>query len=114
MYAVIDSGGKQSKVSPGDVVSVERLSTGSDEVSFTPLLVVDSGGRVLTGPALSGASVSARVLGEVKGPKIRIFKYKAKTGYRRRMGHRQKYSQIEILNIDLPTESEKESGDVQD
>ncbi len=102
MYAVIASGGKQARVAPGDVVSVERLSGDSDQVTFSPLLVVDGEGQVLTGPALAGATVSARLLGEVKGPKIRIFKYKSKAGYRRRMGHRQKYSQIEILDIDLP------------
>jgi large subunit ribosomal protein L21 len=105
MYAVIASGGKQAKVAPGDVVSVERLSSNSDEINFTPVLVVDREGNVLTGPALRGATVSARLLGEVKGPKIRIFKYKSKTGYRRRMGHRQKYSQIEVLDINLPTGS---------
>ena len=112
MYAVIDSGGKQARVAPGDVVSVELLKSDSDQVSFTPVLVVDAEGRVLTGSALQGATVSARLLGEVKGPKIRIFKYKSKTGYRRRMGHRQKYSQIEILDIDLPDKSWKESRDV--
>lgn len=105
MYAVIASGGKQAKVALGDVVSVERLPSDSDQVSFAPVLVVNADGQVLTGSALRGATVSARLLGEVKGPKIRIFKYKSKTGYRRRMGHRQKYSQIEILDIDLPDES---------
>ncbi len=102
MYAVIETGGKQARVAPGDVVSVERLSGDSDRFTFDPLMVVDAEGQVLTGPALRGATVSARLLGEVKGPKIRIFKYKSKTGYRRRMGHRQKYSQIEIIGIDLP------------
>ena len=105
MYAVIDSGGKQAKVAPGDVVSVELLNSDSDQISLIPVLVVDADGQVLTGPALQGATVSARLLGEVKGPKIRIFKYKSKTGYRRRMGHRQKYSQIQILDIDLPSKS---------
>ncbi|MCE2526344.1 MAG: 50S ribosomal protein L21 [Actinomycetia bacterium] len=105
MYAVIDSGGKQAKVAPGDVVSVELLNSDSDQISFIPVMVVDADGQVLTGPALQGATVSARLLGEVKGPKIRIFKYKSKTGYRRRMGHRQKYSQIQILDIDLPSKS---------
>ncbi len=109
MYAVIATGGKQARVAPGDVISVERLSRELDDIAFDPVLVVDGDGKVLTGPALRGARVTARLLGEVKGPKIRIFKYKSKTGYRRRIGHRQKYSQIEILNIDLPTDSEKES-----
>ena len=109
MYAVIATGGKQARVAPGDVISVERLSRELDDIAFEPVLVVDEDGKVLTGSTLRGARVTARLLGEVKGPKIRIFKYKSKTGYRRRIGHRQKYSQIEILNIDLPTDSEKES-----
>lgn len=109
MYAVIASGGKQARVAPGDVISVERLSRELDDITFQPLLVVDPDGKVLTGPAVQGARVTARLLGEVKGPKIRVFKYKSKTGYRRRIGHRQKYSQIEILNIDLPTDSQEES-----
>ena len=109
MYAVIATGGKQARVAPGDVISVERLSRELDDIAFDPVLVVDEDGRVLTGSRLRGARVYARLVGEVKGPKIRIFKYKSKTGYRRRIGHRQKYSQIEILNIDLPTESRKES-----
>lgn len=109
MYAVIASGGKQARVAPGDVISVERLSRELDDITFQPVLVVDSDGKVLTGPAVQGARVTARLLGEVKGPKIRVFKYKSKTGYRRRIGHRQKYSQIEILNIDLPTDSQEES-----
>ena len=109
MYAVIATGGKQARVAPGDVISVERLSRELEDIAFDPVLVVDEDGKVLTGAALRGARVTARLLGEVKGPKIRIFKYKSKTGYRRRIGHRQKYSQIEILNIDLPTNSQKES-----
>lgn len=109
MYAVIATGGKQARVAPGDVISVERLSRELDDIAFDPVLVVDGDGRVLTGAALRGVRVTARLLGEVKGPKVRIFKYKSKTGYRRRIGHRQKYTQIEILNIDLPTDSEKES-----
>ncbi|MDE0231566.1 MAG: 50S ribosomal protein L21 [bacterium] len=109
MYAVIATGGKQARVAPGDVISVERLSRELDDIAFDPVLVVDEDGKVLTGSRLRGARVTARLVGEVKGPKIRIFKYKSKTGYRRRIGHRQKYSQIEILNIDLPTESQKES-----
>ncbi|MDE0673873.1 MAG: 50S ribosomal protein L21 [bacterium] len=109
MYAVIATGGKQARVAPGDVISVERLSRELHDVSFDPVMVVDEDGKVLAGAALAGARVTARLLGEVKGPKIRIFKYKSKTGYRRRIGHRQKYTQIEILNIDLPTDSEKES-----
>lgn len=100
MYAIIRTGGKQSKVRPGDVIEVELLKTDDEEISFTPLLVVDDSGSTISDKsALSGMSVTAKVLGEVKGPKIDIFKYKNKTGYRRRMGHRQRYTQIEVTSI---------------
>jgi large subunit ribosomal protein L21 len=100
MYAIIRTGGKQSKVHPGDVIEVELLKTEDEEVSFTPLLVVDEGGSAISDRSvLSGMTVKAKILGESKGPKIDIFKYKNKTGYRRRMGHRQKYTKIEVMSI---------------
>ncbi len=102
MYAIIRSGGKQAKVRPGDVVQVELLSSESEEVSFRPLLVVDDDGTAIADPArLTGAAVNARILGTTKGPKIDIFTYKSKTGSRRRMGHRQKYTTLEVTSIDL-------------
>ena len=102
MYAIIRAGGKQAKVSEGDVVDVERIKHGS-EVSFVPLLIVEKNGKVISDrKILSKAKVTAEVLGESSGPKIDIFKYKAKTGYRRRAGHRQTYTQLKIKKIDLP------------
>lgn len=99
MYAIIRAGGKQAKVREGDVLSIERIKN-QDTVSFTPLLVVADDGTVISDKgALSKASVTADVLGESAGPKIDIFKYKAKTGYRRRMGHRQKYTTIKVTGI---------------
>ena len=103
MYAVIKTGGKQYRVAEGERLDVERLATdgGTTDVSFAPVLVVD-GARVAASPAdLAGASVSARVVGEAKGPKIRGFTYKNKTNQRRRWGHRQKYTTIEIGRISL-------------
>jgi large subunit ribosomal protein L21 len=101
MYAVIASGGKQARVSEGQTVSVELL-LGADEgseVSFTPVMFVD-GDTVLATPAqLVGVSVKGRVLGEVKGPKIDGFTYKNKTNQRRRYGHRQRYTSVEITSI---------------
>ena len=99
MYAVIKTGGKQYKVEEGARLEVERLAEGSDEVTFAPVLLVD-GDRVLASPGdLANASVSARVLGETKGPKITGFTYKNKTNQRKRWGHRQKYATIEITGI---------------
>jgi large subunit ribosomal protein L21 len=100
MYAVIATGGKQEKVAEGQRVLVELLgeSEGS-QVSFVPVLVVD-GSTVLATPAeLSGASVTAKVVGVEAGPKIEGFTYKRRTNQRRRYGHRQKYSVIEITKI---------------
>lgn len=103
MYAVIRAGGKQHKVAQGDVIEIERLN-GSEDVEFTPLLVVDDDGNVkATSSELAGARVSARVVGETKGDKIRIFRYKNKSRNRRRIGHRQTYSTIEISKIELQT-----------
>lgn len=98
MYAVIQTGGKQYRVEQGQRLDVERLGD-ADEVTLTPVLVVD-GDTVLATPAqLVGASVTARVVGESKGPKIIGFTYKSKANERRRWGHRQKYATIEITGI---------------
>jgi large subunit ribosomal protein L21 len=104
MYAVITTGGKQARVTEGERVLVERLGLDAgEEVSFTPVLVVD-GETVLAGPdALTGSSVTARVVGEEKGPKVTGFTYKPKTNNRRRWGHRQRYTEIEITGISGPS-----------
>ncbi|HUY63632.1 MAG TPA: 50S ribosomal protein L21 [Acidimicrobiales bacterium] len=103
MYAVIRSGGKQERVVEGQQLRVELLGVGDgQQVELAPVLVVD-GDRVLATPQdLSGVVVSARVVGEEKGPKIRGFTYAAKTRHRRRWGHRQHYSTIEITSIMVP------------
>ena len=99
MYAIIRAGGKQAKVAEGDVIDIERVKD-SDDVSFTPLLIVGDDGSVVSDKdALSKASVTAEVIGESKGPKVEIFKYKNKTGYRRRQGHRQQYTTIKVTGI---------------
>jgi large subunit ribosomal protein L21 len=100
MYAVIRTGGKQERVEQGQVVHVERLGKAAgDEVTFEPVLVVDGDNVLSTADDLTGASVTARVVGEVKGPKITGFTYKNKTNNRRRWGHRQRYDAIEITSI---------------
>ncbi|MPZ51698.1 MAG: 50S ribosomal protein L21 [Acidimicrobiia bacterium] len=102
MYAIIRAGGKQAKVKSGDVINVERLATDGD-VEFEPVLIVDEDGTAHSERGLlEGSSVTAKVIGETSGPKIRIFKYKNKTGYRRRQGHRQHYTSVEITGITLP------------
>ena len=100
MYAVIKSGGKQEKVESGQVLNVELLGKEvGEEVTLTPVLLVD-GDTVLATPAqLSGATVTAKVVGETKGPKITGFRYKNKSNQRKRWGHRQHYSAIEITGI---------------
>lgn len=112
MYAIIRSGGKQSKVSAGDVIDVELLKDDSGRVTFTPLLVVDGEGRAVTDRArLEELPVTAQVEGEVRGPKLDIFKYKNKSGYRRRMGHRQRYTRLRIVGIGPAGESAGEEED---
>jgi large subunit ribosomal protein L21 len=97
MYAVIETGGKQYKVAEGDRLDVERLS--GDEVQLRPVMLVD-GETVLSTPSqLGGASVTARIVGDARGPKIRGFTYKNKSNQRKRWGHRQHYSTIEIVGI---------------
>ncbi|MHB1503654.1 MAG: 50S ribosomal protein L21 [Acidimicrobiales bacterium] len=103
MYAVIRTGGKQERVAEGQRLRVELLGlpVGGD-VELAPVLVVD-GSRVMATPSdLSGAVVAARVVGEEPGPKIRGFTYKPKSNNRRRYGHRQHYSTIEITSITVP------------
>jgi large subunit ribosomal protein L21 len=111
MYAIIRAGGKQAKVQSGDVIEVERIRTDDDKLTFEPLLVVDDDGNAISDRAsLAKASVTAKILGESAGPKVDIFKYKNKSGYSRRQGHRQKYTQIEITGIKLPAAAKKKAA----
>jgi large subunit ribosomal protein L21 len=102
MYAVVKTGGKQYRVTEGQRLDIERLSgagSGSGDVVLPPVLVVDGAEVRSTPEQLAGAEVRARVVGEAKGPKIDGFKYKNKTNYRRRWGHRQHYTTVEITAI---------------
>jgi len=111
MYAIIRAGGKQAKVQSGDVIDIERVKGDSEEITFAPLLVVDDKGNAVSDrDLLAKASVTAKVLGEAQGPKIDIFKYKNKSGNRRRQGHRQKYTRIEITGIELPGATKAKSS----
>ena len=109
MYAGIKTGGKQEKVTEGQRLDVELLGQDVDtEVSFTPILLVD-GDDVIAAPGdLAGATVSARIVGLTKGPKIRGFTYKNKSNQHKRWGHRQKYATIEITGISSPGRTDPE------
>ncbi len=100
MYAVIATGGKQHRVAQGDVIEVERLGVDEGQtVDLRPVLLVDGDTVLATPDDLGGASVSARVVGDAKGPKINGVTYKNKTNNRKRWGHRQKYTRLEITGI---------------
>jgi large subunit ribosomal protein L21 len=103
MYALIETGGKQYRVAPGDVLDVERLQgTGEagDSVEFDRVLMVSGDDGVTVGtPTVAGATVRASVVGEVRGPKIRVFKMKRRKGYRRTRGHRQDLLRVRIEGI---------------
>jgi large subunit ribosomal protein L21 len=101
MYAVIKTGGKQHKVKAGDVIEVEYIHGVEDSITFKPLLVVDDDGTTHVGKELEKAVVTAKAAGEQKGDKVRIFKYKNKTGYARRQGHRQLMTLLEISDVSL-------------
>ena len=98
MYAVIKTGGKQYRVEEGQRLDVERLASTDGDIELVPVLVVD-GDSVMAGADIGSATVTARVVGEAKGPKITGFTYKNKTNQRKRWGHRQKYATIEITGI---------------
>ncbi len=101
MYAVIKAGGKQHKVKAGDVIEVELMHAEGDTVTFQPLLVVDDDGKTHYGKDAQHAVVTAKLLGEQKGDKVHVFKYKNKSGYARRQGHRQLMTLIEIADVKL-------------
>ena len=101
MYAVIKTGGKQHKVQPGDIIEVEYLRGEGGTVTFQPILVVDDDGRTHYGKDAQKAVVTAKLLGEQKGDKIHVFKYKNKSGYARRQGHRQLMTLLEISDVSL-------------
>jgi len=98
VYAIVKAGATQQKVAVGDVIEIDKISTGVGEsVTLPVVLVVD--GETVTSAGLDKASVTVEVLGATKGPKIIIQKYKNKTGYKKRQGHRQKYTQVKVTSI---------------
>jgi large subunit ribosomal protein L21 len=101
MYAIVKTGGKQYRVAEGDVIEVEKLVGPDETLTFTPLLVVDDDGKAHTGQAASKATVTAKAVGEKKGDKVHVVKYRPKTGYSKKTGHRQQYTLIEISGVKL-------------
>jgi large subunit ribosomal protein L21 len=101
MYAIVKTGGKQYKVAVGDVLEIEKLDVapGAD-VTLPAILLVDGEAVTHDAAALAKVAVTAEVLAQTKGPKIRIHKYKNKTGYHKRMGHRQRLTQVKVTAID--------------
>jgi large subunit ribosomal protein L21 len=101
VYAIVRSGGRQHKVAVGDVVQVDRIvgKTGTP-VELKALLIVDGDSVTSDAWVLEGVKVTGEIVAEIKAPKIDILKFKNKTGYRVRQGHRQKYTQVKVTSID--------------
>ena len=104
MYAVVKTGGRQYRVAVGDVLDVGRLQgQRGDSVSLSPVLVVDGTDVTMSADDLAGIEVTGEVVGHGRGPKIRILKYKNKTGYRKRQGHRQDLTRLKVTGIGSQT-----------
>lgn len=100
MYAIVRAGAKQQKVAVGDVIEIDKVSTPVGDTLKLPVVMAVDGEDVTT-TGLDKAAVTVEVLGATKGPKIVIQKYKNKTGYKKRQGHRQKYTQVKVTDIKL-------------
>jgi large subunit ribosomal protein L21 len=101
MYAIVKTGGKQYKVTVGDVVEVEKIEGApGDPVSLPALLLVDGESVTTDAEALAKVAVTGELVAQTRGPKIRIHHFKNKTGYHRRIGHRQRLTQVRVTDID--------------
>lgn len=100
MYAIIATGGKQYKVAEGDIIKVEKLGVEAGEtVTFDQVLVVNNGELVVGDPTVANATVTASVVNEGRGKKIVVYRYKRKSGYHKKKGHRQAFTQVKIEKI---------------
>ena len=100
MYAIIATGGKQYRVSEGDVIYIEKIDPQVDStVSFDVLLMGNDGDVKIGTPVVEGVKVEGKVVGQIRGEKIVVYKYKSKKNYRRKQGHRQPYTKVEITKI---------------
>ena len=111
IYAIVKTGGKQFRVEPGDTIRVESLEGGDgDAIELSDVLMVCRDGDVTLGsPTVPGAKVRAEVVGNGRGPKVTVFKYKAKTRYRRKRGHRQSYTDLKVTGISFRKRREAKS-----
>ena len=101
MYAIIHTGGKQYRVEKGDVIEVELLGIGNGAVEFNEVVLFNDGKTAYVGaPHVAKCLVKGEVVGDTKGPKVISFKYKRRKNYRRKVGHRQKYSVVKITDIE--------------
>ncbi|MBP7791739.1 MAG: 50S ribosomal protein L21 [Candidatus Goldbacteria bacterium] len=103
MYAIVEIAGKQYTVQEGSVINVDKLNVQDKEVTFDRILLVATDNEIKVGkPTVENVKITAQILDEeVKGKKVIVFKWKRRKGYRRKKGHRQKYTKIKILNIQL-------------
>ena len=100
MYAIIATGGKQYKVSEGDVIKVEKLdATVGESFTFDQVLIVNNGEMKIGNPTVEGATVEASVVSEGRGKKVVVYRYKRKSGYHKKNGHRQAYTEVKIEKI---------------
>ena len=100
MYAIIATGGKQYRVSEGDVIYIEKIDAQVDSTVSFDVLLMGNGGDVKIGtPVVEGVKVEGKVVGQIRGEKIVVYKYKSKKNYRRKQGHRQPYTKVEITKI---------------
>jgi large subunit ribosomal protein L21 len=100
MYAIIATGGKQYRVEEGETIKVEKLDAAADTTyTFDQVLAVNNGELVIGNPTVAGATVSATVVGNGKAKKVVVYKYKRKTGYHKKNGHRQQYTELKIEKI---------------
>jgi large subunit ribosomal protein L21 len=115
MYAVVRVGGRQERVEPGDVLEVDFMKVDPGEtVKLDPIVVFDDEGKAHVGKDLAKATVKAKLLGDKKGDKVRVFKYRPKSGYRRQAGHRQLVTLLEIQEVALTPQQKATMGDSKD
>ncbi|MGP1609014.1 MAG: 50S ribosomal protein L21 [Clostridium sp.] len=108
MYAIIEACGRQYKVENGSIVYFEKLDAEEGKkVTFDKVLLISDKETSIGAPYIKGVKVEGKVVSHVKGEKIRIFKYKPKKGYRKRQGHRQNYTKVEITKISLPKQAKE-------